>query len=155
LPNIFVHIPQSSFPGTGRDALVQRINDAAAEVEQIGPAQRQRFLCWVLINEVPAGAWTCGGSDVTKQALPCLAFVMLPAGVLDAATRGRYAALLHQAFVQSMPAADTRVVTSSVLLHDVADGTWGANGALWTLRDFASAAGYQHLQHLVGAAHAR
>jgi phenylpyruvate tautomerase PptA (4-oxalocrotonate tautomerase family) len=153
LPNILVHIPQNSFPGTARSALVRRINDAAAEAERIGPTPKQRFLCWVLVNEAPAGAWTCGGSDVTEQLLPCLAFVMLPAGVLDDAARGRYAALLHQAFVQSMPATDQRAVTSSVVLHDVADGTWSANGSLWSLPDFASAAGYRHLQHLVGAAH--
>ena len=149
MPNILVHIPQDSFPDAARSALMRRINDAAAEAEQIGPAPRQRFLCWVLVNDIPAGAWTCGGSDVTAQVLPCLAFVMLPAGVLDDAARGCYAQLLHQAFVQAMPSADRRTVASSVVLHDVADGAWGANGALWSLREFASTAGYRHLQHLV------
>jgi hypothetical protein len=31
LPNILVHIPKHCFPGAARGALVQRINDAAAE----------------------------------------------------------------------------------------------------------------------------
>jgi hypothetical protein len=35
---------------------------------------------------------------------------------------------------------------TSIMLHDVADGTWGANGTIWRLSDIAAAAGYAHLQ---------
>ncbi len=40
---------------------------------------------------------------------------------------------------------------TSVMIGDVPDGAWGANGQIWRLPDFAKAAGYKHLQHLVGA----
>ena len=44
------------------------------------------------------------------------------------------------------PAADPRPVLTSVIVVEVADGTWGASGALWHFDDFVKAAGYKHLQ---------
>ena len=151
VPNILVHIPHGAFPGQARDALVRRINDAAAQAEQIPNDPGQRFLCWVLINQLDAGAWTCGAVNVTAQWLPCVVMVYLPAGVLDDAARARYVHLMHDAFKQSLPGDDKRQLATSVVLHEVADGAWGASGAIWKLPDFARAAGFKHLQHL-GAA---
>ena len=44
----------------------------ALSVEQIGNDPRQRSLCWTLVEEVAPGAWTCGGVDVSAQAIPCI-----------------------------------------------------------------------------------
>lgn len=86
---------------------------------------------------------------MTPQVLPCLAMVHLPAGVLDDGSRARYVQDLHEAFKQSQPLDDPRQIISSVVLHEVPDGTWGANGEIWRLPQFARAAGFGHLQHLV------
>lgn len=152
MPNILVRVPKGSFPGEARAALARRIDAAAAAAERIPAEPRKRMLCWVLIDETDAGAWTCGGADVTARMLPCIAIVHVPAGVLDDASRAAYVQALHDAFAQSRPAGDERPLATSVVLHEVADGTWGANGAVWRLPDFAKAAGFEHLQHLVGAA---
>ncbi|WP_343592403.1 tautomerase [Paracidovorax wautersii] len=149
MPHIIVRIPKDSYPGEARAALVRGINDAAALAEQIPEDPRKRMLCWVLIDEAASGAWTCGGADLTAQLLPCVAWVYLPAGVLDDAARAVYVQALHQAFQRSMPAQDTRRLASSVILQEVADGTWGVNGAIWKLPQFAEAAGFAHLQGLV------
>jgi phenylpyruvate tautomerase PptA (4-oxalocrotonate tautomerase family) len=103
----------------------------------------------VTVEDVPAASWWCGGADVTTQVVPCKAIAHVPAGVLDADARARFVQQVHEAFAQALPAADARRVVTSVMLHDVPDGTWGVNGALWTLPDFARAARYAHLQHLV------
>lgn len=149
MPNIFIHIPKGSFPGKARTELTRRINAAAATAEKIPTDPRKRMLCWVLIDEVDSGAWTCGEVDVTSQLLPCLAMVYYPAGVLDDSSRTHYVQELHEAFGQSRPSDDKRQVVSSVVLHEVPDGTWGANGIIWRLPQFAKAAGFAHLQHLV------
>lgn len=149
MPNILVHIPEGSFSGEARNALALRMNAAAAQAEQIPADPRKRMLCWILINEIAPGAWTCGGDDMTPQVLPCLAMVHLPAGVLDDGSRARYVQDLHEAFKQSQPLDDPRQIISSVVLHEVPDGTWGANGEIWRLPQFARAAGFGHLQHLV------
>lgn len=149
MPNILVKIPQGSFPGDSRATLVKKIRQAASAAEQIPADPAKQFLCWVLIEEIGTGDWTCGGADVTAKFLPCAATVQLPAGVLDEASRGQFVQLMHAAFKASMPAGDQRQLLSSVVLHDVPNGTWGVGGALWKLPDFARAAGYAHLQHLV------
>jgi len=149
MPNILVKIPANTFDGDARAALARRITEAAVQAEQIPDDPRRRATTWVVMEDVPAASWWCGGVDVTTQVVPCLAIAHVPAGVLDADARALFVQQMHDAFVQSLPAADGRRVVTSVMLHEVADGTWGVNGALWTLPDFARAAGYAHLQHLV------
>lgn len=149
MPNILVKIPANTFDGDARAALARRITEAAAQAEQIPDDPRRRATTWVVMEDVPAGSWWCGGADVATQMVPCLAIAHVPAGVLDADARARFVQQMHEAFAQALPADDARRVVTSVMLHDVADGTWGVNGALWTLPYFARAAGYAHLQHLV------
>lgn len=74
--------------------------------------------------------------------------VYLPEGVLTDSSRALYVEELHEAFKNSIPFDDKRQVASSVVLHEVPDGTWGANGVIWRLPQFAKAAGFVHLQHL-------
>ncbi|CAM3684999.1 tautomerase [Paracidovorax anthurii] len=151
MPQILVYVPRDSFPGDARAGLVRRITDAAAKAEQIPDNPRKRMLCWVLIEETDTGAWTCGGADVTERVLPCFAMVHLPAGVLDDGSRATCVQAMHDAFQQSRPAGDPRQLVTSIVLNEVADGTWGANGTIWHLPQFAQAAGFAHLQHLAAA----
>lgn len=146
LPNIQVLIPKSSFPGASRDELIRGLTRAAAEAERMPEDPRRHFYCWVQLIEVDAFA--CGGADVSARMLPCVATVRVPAGVLDAAGRDRYARQVHEALEAALPAGESRQLASSVLVEDVADGTWAANGKLWRLPDFAEAAGYGHLAEL-------
>jgi len=151
LPNILVKLPKASFPGPHRETLVRLLNDAAASAEQIPDDPRKRSLCWVVIDEVAPGFWTGGGIDMTAQLLPCIAMIYLPAGVLDAATRAHYVCLVHDAFRQALPPADQRRLVTSMIVHDVTEGSWGVNGAIWRLPDFAEAAGFSHLKSLCHA----
>jgi hypothetical protein len=86
---------------------------------------------------------------MTGQILPCLAMIYVPAGVLDGASRATYVDLVHKAFKQALPATEKRQLSTSVVLHDVVDGTWGASGTIWRLPSIAQAAGFAHLQSLV------
>lgn len=152
MPNILVKVPKGAFPGDARANLVRHITDAAAIAEQMPADPKKRFLSWVVIDETEAGMWMCGGMDMSSQVLPCFAIVYVPSGVLDEPSRALYAQLMHDAFKQALPTDDKRQLVTSVILHEVADGTWGGNGAIWTLAGLAKAAGYAHLQHLVAAA---
>jgi phenylpyruvate tautomerase PptA (4-oxalocrotonate tautomerase family) len=149
MPNILVKIPKGAFPSEHRAVLVQKLNDAAAIAEQIPDDPRKRSMCWVIIDEVEPGAWTCGASDMSARLLPCLAVIYVPAGVLDDASQAMYVDLVHAAFKQSLPATEKRQLATSVILHNVVDGTWGVNDTIWRLPNFAQAAGYAHLQELV------
>ncbi|SEI94901.1 MULTISPECIES: tautomerase family protein [unclassified Variovorax] len=149
MPTLFVKIPQGSFPGESRSTLVRKLNDAAAAAEQMPDDPRARAMCWVLVDEAAAGAWTCGGVDLSAQLLPCTVLAHLPAGVLDDASRSRFTAHVHAAFQEALPADDKRRLATSVVMSEVPDGAWGVGGEVWRLPDFARAAGYAHLQHLV------
>jgi phenylpyruvate tautomerase PptA (4-oxalocrotonate tautomerase family) len=149
MPNILVKLPMGSFSGASRGLLVNKINDAAAAAEQIPNEPRKRMLCWVVMDEIDAGGFTCGGIDLTSQMLPCVAIVYVPSGVLDATSRATYTKLMHEAFKTALPADERRTLMTSVVLHEVPDGAWSANGAIWKLADFAGAAGFAHLRHLV------
>ena len=149
MPNILVKIPKGAFPTEHRAILVQKLNAAAAIAEQIPDDPRKRSMCWVIIDEVEPGAWTCGASDMSARLLPCLAVIYVPAGVLDDASQAMYVDLVHAAFKQSLPATEKRQLATSVILHNVVDGTWGVNDTIWRLPNFAQAAGYAHLQELV------
>ncbi len=152
MPNIVLKIPKHAFPGAQRAALVQGINEAVAAAERIPADPRKRFLCWVLIDEIEDGNWTCGGADVSSQFIPCMAVVHVPDGVLDDAARATYTRLLHAAFQDALPADEKRQLLTSIVFNAVQDGSWGVGSVVWRLPDFARAAGFEHLQHLVVAA---
>lgn len=152
MPNIVLKIPKNAFVAEHRAALVQRMHDVAASVERIPADPAKRFLSWVLVDEIDPADWTCGGADVSHRFIPCLAIVYLPAGVLDDAARSRYAKLVQEAFDQSLPDQERRQLVTSLVLNEVADGTWGVNGEIWRLPQFAQAAGFAHLLHLLAEA---
>jgi phenylpyruvate tautomerase PptA (4-oxalocrotonate tautomerase family) len=148
MPNITLKVPQGVLDAARRQQLIAGITAAAARCEQIPDNPRQRFLCWVQVEEVASGHWACGGVDVSPSIIPVLARVDVPAGVLTDEARDRYVELVHRAVVAAL-ASETRRITSSCIINEVPDGTWGADGALRRLPDIAAAAGFEHLQHLV------
>jgi phenylpyruvate tautomerase PptA (4-oxalocrotonate tautomerase family) len=149
MPNILVKVPQGAFTAEQRQTLAQKINEAAATAEQMPDDMQKRFVNWIMVDEVAQGMFTCGGLDMTKQVLPCSAMVYLPAGVLDGASRASYVKAMHAAFAATLDSSEKRQLATSVILHEVPEGQWGANGMIWRLPDFAKAAGYAHLQALV------
>lgn len=147
MPNIILKLPAGVFSPEAKSALVAAVNAAAADAERIPPDPNRRFLCWVQIEEVAEGNWTCGGQDASAMFVPVVALAYIPAGVLDDQSRARYADLMHKAIVDALP-GERRQIATSCIFNEVADGTWAANGTIWRLPQFAAAAGYEHLQHL-------
>jgi phenylpyruvate tautomerase PptA (4-oxalocrotonate tautomerase family) len=148
MPNIVISIPEGILPSTSKHQLVARLNVVAAEVEQLGDDPRNRAMCWILIEEIAKGNWTCGNADATDMAIPVLAVIHLPSGVLDKDARSRYAAGVHEAIIAALPGEKRRILTSC-MFNEVNEGYWSINGKLWALKDFARHAGFRHLQHLV------
>jgi phenylpyruvate tautomerase PptA (4-oxalocrotonate tautomerase family) len=148
MPTIVVKVPEGAFDAAGCDRLAKGITAAAKTVEQIGDDPRQEFTTWVVVEEVKAGHFFAGGNDPVSRVLPVIVFFYAPAGVIDEAGRVEAVRLIQAAVAAAKSHADSRPVMTSVMVSDVADGTWGANGVLWRLPDFAKAAGYKHLPHL-------
>jgi phenylpyruvate tautomerase PptA (4-oxalocrotonate tautomerase family) len=149
MPNIFVKVPQGAFTAQQRQTLAQKINQAAATTEQMPDDMQKRFVNWIIVDEVAQGMFTCGGLDMTEQVLPCSVMAYVPSGVLNGASRASYVKAIHAAFAAILDSGEKRQLATSVILHEVPEGQWGANGMIWRLPDFAKAAGYAHLQSLV------
>jgi phenylpyruvate tautomerase PptA (4-oxalocrotonate tautomerase family) len=145
MPNILIKVPTGAFSDQQRERLLTRVSEAAIAHEHMGNDPLQRSLCWVLIEEVRAADWLCGGISMHAHAIPCIVLVKVPAGVLDEPMRRDYVLALHQAIEKSAEPDDGRMLMTSIQLTDIADGTWGANGSHWRLADFTRAAGYGHL----------
>lgn len=148
MPNIVINIPSGVLDASSKKMLLKGINSVSVEVEQIGDDPKSRFLCWVLIEEIANGNWTCGGSDVTSERVPILVIVHIPAGVLNDAARVRYSDGVRRAVNAALP-DEKRTIAVSCIFNEVGDGLWGVNGGIWHLKDLARHAGYKHLQHLV------
>ncbi len=149
MPNIVIRIPKRVVPSSARKDLLREVTQAAATAERIPSHPKFRSTAWVMLEEIDEGMWMIGGVDPPPQVLPCMALVFVPQGVLDESLRAMYCELMHRAFVKVLAQGETRRVATSVILNEVQDGFWGASGARWRLADFAEAAGYEHLRHLV------
>jgi phenylpyruvate tautomerase PptA (4-oxalocrotonate tautomerase family) len=148
MPNILIKVPHGAFSEQQRQSLAKSVNQVAVQAEQMPDVAAKQFVNWITVDEVVAGQFTCGGQDMTRHVLPCIAMVYLPSGVLDGASRASYVQALHAAFAAALAPDEKRQLATSVILHEVPEGQWGANGKLWRLPDFAKAAGYAHLQVL-------
>ncbi len=152
MPYITLTLPPGFLPAdepARRDALARRITTIAAEAEQLGDAPQQQFLTWVQFIDPVPGSLYAGGQPATGMAWPVVLHWRLPQGVLtDEARRACAIQQLHDALADAKAPQDPRPLLSSVILDEVPDGQWGANGQLWRLPDFARAAGFRHLRHL-------
>ncbi|EIM16763.1 tautomerase family protein [Pseudomonas chlororaphis] len=142
MPNITIKLPANVLSEGTIQQLLAAVDCAAVEATGLGNDPRQRLLCWVMLDEVADSRWMCGGRSDFDQFIPCHIQVLAPAGELNAGRRAHYAAVLHKAIAGCLSAEDPRVLMTSIVINDVVDGTWAANGDIWHLSDFVRVAGY-------------
>ncbi len=146
MPNIIVKLPAGAFDSAACDRLGKGITAVAKQVEQIGDDPRQEFTTWVVIEEVKARHFLAGGNDPLARVVPVIVLFYAPEGVMGEASRVEAVRLIQAVVAAAKSEADPRPVMTSVIISEVADGTWGVSGALWRLDAFVKAAGYKHLR---------
>jgi phenylpyruvate tautomerase PptA (4-oxalocrotonate tautomerase family) len=149
MPTIIVKAPAGAFDAEARGRLAKALTAVAKTVEQGGDDPRHALVTWVLFDNFEPGRLYAGGADVQDRMIPVVVHFHYPAGVLDAAARTDAVRLVQEALAEAKAEDDGRPVMSSIIMAEVPDGAWGANGMLWWLPDFARVAGFKHLQHLV------
>jgi len=149
MPNITVKLPEGVFDAAAKEQIARELNKAAKIVEQIGDLPANEFFTWVLFEDIKPGYIFAGGSDPTAKIIPVIVWMRHPEGVIEQSGREKAAKLFHDIIAAAAP-RDGRAVVSSIAVEKVDDGTWaGGSGAILRLADFARAAGFKHLQHLV------
>lgn len=148
MPNIAVRLPEGVFDAAARQRIAAGLNRVAKAVEQIGDAPANEFMTWVVFEDIKHGYIFAGGADPLPNVIPVVVWMRHPEGVIEQSGREKAARLIHDVIAEAAP-ADGRPVISSIAIEKVVDGTWAGSGSIWWLADFARAAGFKHLQHLV------
>lgn len=147
MPITTIHVPAGAFDADTKQQAVAAVTEAVARAESIPDDPSRRTGIVVIWRELPAGGLYAAGFPVEELAVPVLVWLEPPAGVLDDARRARFVADVDDAFRSAYCGA--LPVFTSVIVREVADGSWGRDGSISYLADFARSAGYEHLQHLV------
>src|SRR5262245_43063910 len=149
MPYIVVKSPEGAIPPEKRKALAAAITKVASDVEQIGEDPRQQALTWVFFEGFQVSAVFAGGHS--PLLIPVVVLVSTPEGVVEAEGKAQFMSGIDRAIREALGPTAKRMVATSVIVSPVPDGDWGTNGQRWKLADFARAAGYRHLRHLVTA----
>ncbi|MEM8618568.1 MAG: tautomerase [Actinomycetota bacterium] len=148
MPIATVRVPSDSFDDDLRRAIVNDLTSAIADAEQIPTEPEIQGQIVILWDEIDAPHVHVNGAEVAEFGVPVFVDIQPPAGALEQARMDAFVEAVDRSF-RDHPPADGRPVFTSVIVSDVGDGRWGIDGQVRHLGDFARAAGYRHLQHLV------
>lgn len=152
MPNITIKVPEDVFDAASRQKIAFELNKAAKLVEQIGDSPANEFFTWILFEDIKPGYLFAGGADPSEMIIPVVVWMRYPEGVIEQTGREKAAKLIHDIIADAAP-KNGRPVIASIAVEPVGDGAWaGRGGGILRLADFARAAGYKHLQHLVPGA---
>ena len=149
MPYIAITVQHRDFEPAAIDAMGRAAARAAADAEEIPDDPLRRANTVVQIIEAPAGQlYSAAGGDAPRAVRIVIAEVFVCEGVLDAAHRARCIRGIHAAIRDAGAVSGARggiPVRTSIIVNDVTNGTWGIDGELQFLPDFAARAGYRHL----------
>ena len=148
MPIATVRVPSDCFDDELRRAIVYDLTAAIADAEQIPTDPEIQGQVVILWDEIDAPHVHVNGVEVAAFGVPVFVDIQPPAGALEQERMDVFVEAVDRSF-RDHPPVDGRHVFTSVIVSDVADGRWGIDGQVRHLADFARAAGYRHLQHLV------
>lgn len=108
-----------------RETIVQRLTDALLRAHGASENEAARQLTWVLVHEVPDGAWGVGGQPVASPR--SLTIVREPAGSLREETREAIAREVHNAWC-SVLGPELARLSVWLVIEEVPDGQWCVDG---------------------------
>lgn len=147
MPIVHVRVPEGVFDPAAIQRLGADVTKAAADAERVPKDPSRRKGTWVLIDEVRSTHWfAAGASDVTREFIPAVATIYPPAGVLDRASCEEFAASFDEAVKAAASVGETRPILTACVIADVPEGRYGVMGRIFSLGDFVTMAGYEHLQ---------
>lgn len=149
MPNIFVKVPEDVFSSEQISALAQGVTLAAYEAESTPDDEAKRMLTWVVVDETPTKNILIGGQALVPTMIPVIVRFCVPEGVFDDERKQIAVEKIHSTILFIASEEQKQVVLTSIIIDTIGDGDWGCQGEVWKLPNFAAAAGYEHLQHLI------
>ena len=146
MPVLQVYYPEGTLGGERKVALARSLTDVLLTME--GGAKTPGGLAFasVFFTEVAQGDWWVGGrSDATYVAPPgkFLVRVSIPEGYMSQAHKSAVHAMVNASFIEVLGGAGDPRAGSSVLviLEEVIEGNWGAQGRTISLASIADSVG--------------
>ncbi len=146
MPVLQVYYPEGTLGGERKIALARSLTDVLLRME--GGAKTPGGLAFasVLFTEVAQGDWWVGGqSDVTYVAPPgkFLVRVSIPEGYMTQTHKSAVHAMVNASFIEVLGGAGDPRAGASVLviLEEVIEGNWGAQGRTISLASIADSVG--------------
>ena len=146
MPIIRVYYPQGALDSEKKAVLAQRLTDVLITMEGGAGTRGGRAFASILMTEVPPDSWWVGGhldGTFLAKAGKFLVDVSIPEGYMNGAHKTEVHASVNAAIVDvtghhADPDAGASVL---VVIHEVPEGNWGADGKTISLGDIAEAVG--------------
>jgi phenylpyruvate tautomerase PptA (4-oxalocrotonate tautomerase family) len=146
MPIIQLYHPQGSLDQQRKAQLAQKLTDVLITMEGGAGTTAGRAFATVLLTEVNTDSWFVGGHlDATfvAKAGKFLVYVTIPEGYMNAAHKTEVHAAVNTAILeatghQADPTAGANIL---IVINEVPEGNWGANGKTIGLGTIATAVG--------------
>jgi phenylpyruvate tautomerase PptA (4-oxalocrotonate tautomerase family) len=136
MPMIELTVPAGSLTDAGRASVQRDLATLLLKWEGAPDNEFFRSVAWSYLHELPAGAQTTAEDDAPRFRVD----VRVPAGALS---DRRKAGLVQEATALVLAAAglgEADVMRVWVLIHEQAEGTWGAGGQIVKFAELKAAA---------------
>ena len=129
MPMIEVTAPAGAIPASAREELLDRLAGTLLHWEGAPDTEFFRSITWVYFNEPPADGLYVGGR--TGGSPRVRVEITTPAGALSQRRRAGLVADVHAAVAGAMGISPEEAgVRVWVLCREIAEGSWGAAGAI-------------------------
>jgi len=146
MPIIRVSYPHDALDTERKAELARRLTDVLIAMEGGAGTRGGRAFASVLMTEIAADSWWVGGNldgTFVAKAGKFLVDVSIPEGYMNAAHKTEVHVAVNAAIVavtghQGDPDAGSNIL---VVIHEVPEGNWGADGKTISLGEIATAVG--------------
>lgn len=136
MPQIQLTAPTGALTDEGRSTIQNTLAEILLKWEGAPDDEFFRSIAWSYLHELPSGAQATAADDQPRFRVD----VTVPAGALS---DRRKAGLVEEATAAVLSAAglsDDDALRVWVLIHEQADGTWGAGGKIFRYADLVALA---------------
>jgi len=136
VPKIQLTAPTGSLTVEGRATIQKTLAQVLLKWEGAPDTEFFRALAWSYLHELPAGAQTTAEDDDPRF----LVEVTVPAGAVSDERKAGLVEEATQAVLDAAGLSPDDALKVWVLIHEQADGTWGAGGQIYRYADLTAIA---------------
>lgn len=150
MPIFEVTYPQGALEPDARAELLEGLTTALLRAERAPDTEFFRNVTWSYVHELPEGAILAAGRPVTEPTFKV--DVTTPEGALSDRRRQEFVTAATELVRDAAGIPEDQALRVWVLMHEVAEGSWGAGGHVIQFKQLAEAAKQQReAQKLEGA----